>query len=79
MPIDWPEPFGIVVAEALASGTPVIGRPLGSLPELIPGAVGGLSLEEDQLVAWARNPTWDPAACRHHAEENFGDLKMAER
>ena len=79
MPIDWPEPFGIVVVEALASGTPVIGRPLGSLPELIPENVGGLSLDENQLMAWARNPKWDPSECRNHAEENFGHITMAER
>ncbi len=78
MPIDWHEPFGIVIAEALASGTPVIGRPMGSLPELIPESVGGLSLDEDQLVEWARNPPWKPEDCRKHAENHFGHIKMAE-
>lgn len=79
MPVEWPEPFGIVIPESLASGTPVIGRPLGSLPELLPEHVGGLSLDEDQLVAWAKNPHWSPTECRRHAEKFFGHLKMAER
>ena len=40
-PVDWPEPFGLVMIEALACGTPVIARPCGSVPEVIRDGVTG--------------------------------------
>jgi len=42
-PIDWPEPFGLVMIEALACGTPVVARPFGSVPEILRDGVSGLS------------------------------------
>jgi len=47
-PIDWPEPFGLVMAEALACGTPVVARRRGSVPEVISHGLTGLIGETDQ-------------------------------
>ncbi|WPG41662.1 glycosyltransferase family 4 protein [Variovorax sp. EBFNA2] len=51
-PIDWPEPFGLVMIEAMACGTPVIGWRCGSVPEVIDDGTSGLIVEDmDQAVA----------------------------
>ena len=50
-PIDWPEPFGLVMAEALACGTPVVARRRGSVPEVIADGVTGLIGETDDDLA----------------------------
>ena len=50
-PIDWAEPFGLVMIEALACGTPVIARPCGSVPEVLKdGITGFIASELDGLV-----------------------------
>ena len=50
-PIDWPEPFGLVMVEAMACGTPVLTRPVGSAPELmIEGVTGFLRDSHDELA-----------------------------
>jgi glycosyltransferase involved in cell wall biosynthesis len=50
-PIDWPEPFGLVMIEALACGTPVIARPCGSVPEILrQGVTGFMACGIDDLV-----------------------------
>lgn len=78
-PIDWPEPFGLVMGEALASGTPVIGRQRGSVPEVIRHGVTGLIGEtNDDLVRLTRKiHTIDRAACRAEAVERFSPAAMA--
>lgn len=77
-PVRWEEPFGIVVAEALASGTPVIASRRGSLPELISHDVGFLCDEEDEFVEAVRQiGTVDPAACRRRAADRFDTSRMA--
>ena len=73
MPILWEEPFGIVMAEALACGTPVIGLARGAVPEVVEdGVTGFVRQQEDELVeavnAVAR---LDRAACRRAAETRF--------
>lgn len=77
-PVRWEEPFGIVVAEALASGTPVIASRRGSLPELVTSDVGFLCEDEDEFVeAVGQVGEIDPAACRRRAEERFDVGRMA--
>lgn len=73
VPIEWEEPFGIVFAEALACGTPVISCPHGALPEIIEtGRHGFLATDLDQLVASVKGiRNIDRAACRQRAESKF--------
>jgi glycosyltransferase involved in cell wall biosynthesis len=79
-PIDWPEPFGLVVIEAMACGTPVIARPCGAVPELIAdGLTGFLGDTLDDLVeAVKRIDTIDRRACRRHVEERFSVARMVD-
>jgi glycosyltransferase involved in cell wall biosynthesis len=73
VPIEWNEPFGIVFAEALACGTPVISCPRGALPEIVrPGIEGFLvnSIEE-ACDAVANVDKIDRGACRKRAQECF--------
>jgi glycosyltransferase involved in cell wall biosynthesis len=79
-PVRWEEPFGLVVVEALASGTPVIASRRGSLPELVSADVGFLCDDEDDFVeAVGRVGGIDPAACRRRVEERFTAERMARR
>ncbi len=77
-PISWDEPFGLVIAEAMAAGTPVLGTPRGSLPELVEHGVTGFLAETDEELAGfvARIPGIDRAACRRRAEERFSAERM---
>jgi glycosyltransferase involved in cell wall biosynthesis len=77
--IAWPEPFGMVMIEALACGTPVIGTPCGAAPELIDDGVTGF-LRRDQLglvAAIDHVDDLDRAACRAVAEARFSMARMA--
>lgn len=77
-PISWDEPFGLVVAEAMAAGTPVIAAPRGSLPELVEhGVTGFLGGTDAELAGYAeRIGEIDRAACRRRAEELFSAERM---
>ena len=79
-PITWPEPFGLVMAEALACGTPVLALRQGSVPEVIRhGVTGYICDDEDALVkAVGRLGKIDRAACRADAERRFSPGTMAE-
>lgn len=79
LPIDWPEPFGMVFSEALACGTPVITRPCGSAPELLKDNVTGyIASTADELVAAVRRVhRISRMACRQWAEERFDRRRMA--
>jgi glycosyltransferase involved in cell wall biosynthesis len=79
-PIDWPEPFGLVMIEAMACGTPVIARPCGSVPELVVAGRTGFIVDTlDELVdAVKRVRTIDRAACRRHVEEHFTVERMVD-
>ena len=78
-PICWPEPFGLVMAEALACGTPVVGCPRGAAPEIVvDGVTGFLRDTEAGLVAAVGDLTRiDRRACRARAEERFSLARMA--
>ena len=78
-PIAWPEPFGMVMIEALASGTPVIASPHGAAPEIVePGRTGFLCADEDAMVdAVRRIGAIDRRDCRTAAERRFSRERMA--
>ncbi len=80
VPIQWDEPFGLAFIEALATGTPVISCPRGSLPELMEhGKHGFLVTDEDELVeACGRVGEVDRAECRRYVLERFSPQHMAE-
>jgi glycosyltransferase involved in cell wall biosynthesis len=75
MPLLWEEPFGIVMAEALVCGTPVIGLRRGSLPEIVQEGVNGFVCDSvDQMVtAVGRIAEVDRRDCRRTAEDKFSD------
>jgi glycosyltransferase involved in cell wall biosynthesis len=78
MPVQWDDPCPVNILEALASGTPVIASPRGSLPELISPDTGGLGGSLEELVALrGRLAEWDPRACRARAERYFTHTVMA--
>ena len=78
-PVDWPEPFGLVMIEAMACGTPVIATSIGSVPEVIEEGRTGLIVNElDEAVeAVRRLPHISRARCREAFEERFTALRMA--
>jgi len=73
-PIQWEEPFGIVMIEAMACGTPVVALRGGAVPEVVVDGVTGLICEEPAELAAAieRARGLDPAGCRRHVAANFG-------
>jgi glycosyltransferase involved in cell wall biosynthesis len=78
-PIDWPEPFGIVMIEALACGVPVVAFRGGSVPELIEHGVTGFVVDSlDEAIAATRRVTsLDRRRCRTVFERRFGAARMA--
>jgi len=78
-PILWEEPFGLVMVEALACGTPVIASPRGSVPEIVTPEVGILARTEQD---WDRALTdfaykWSPEKCRERVLREFSHSQMA--
>jgi glycosyltransferase involved in cell wall biosynthesis len=78
-PIMWPEPFGLVMAEALATATPVLAFPRGAAPEIVnDGETGFLCWDEaDMATAVGRIGHIDRAKCRAAAQEKFSMQRMA--
>ena len=78
-PIDWPEPFGMVVVEALACGTPVIAWPHGAVPELLEHGESGWLVDsmEAAVEAAVRADRLDRRACRAAFERRFTADRMA--
>ena len=79
-PIDWPEPFGIVMIESLACGTPVIAFRHGSVPEVLEHGVTGLIVEDaaGAVRAVERVLRIDRRLCRQAFERRFTAARMAE-
>jgi glycosyltransferase involved in cell wall biosynthesis len=78
-PIDWPEPFGIVMIEAMACGTPVIAYSSGSVPEVMEQGRTGFIVDQldDAVQAVRRVPLLSRARCREIFEERFTAARMA--
>jgi len=78
-PIDWVEPFGLVMIEAMACGTPTIAFRRGSVPEIIESGVTGFVVDniEQAVTAVARIPSIDRARCRQVFESRFSAQRMA--
>ncbi len=80
-PINWPEPFGIVMIEAMACGTPVIAFPFGSVPEVIEDGVNGFLPRDVKSGAKAveKLDKIDRAQCRQRFEEQFSLHRMTQQ
>ncbi len=79
-PIDWPEPFGLSMLEAMACGTPVIARRRGSIPEVVDHGVTGFIFETDEEAAryiTGQCPNFSRKGCRERFEERFLSERMA--
>ena len=79
-PIDWPEPFGLVMIEAMACGTPVIAYRRGSVPEVLEHGVTGWIVDglEAAVQAVARVPMLSRSRCREVFEERFSAARMTQ-
>lgn len=79
-PIEWPEPFGLVMIESLAAGTPVIAMRNGAVPEVIEDGCTGFIVDNIDEMAHAVEKVSQikPAACRCAVEEKFGADRMVD-
>jgi glycosyltransferase involved in cell wall biosynthesis len=77
-PIEWEEPFGLVMIESMACGTPVIATRHGAVPEVIQDGRGGLVVDHWREIpaALERADAIDPVECRRYAEERFAPQRM---
>lgn len=78
-PIDWPEPFGLVMIEAMACGTPVIAYRRGSVPEVMNNGVSGFIVDtvEEAVQAVKQVDCIDRKTCRRYFETRFSAERMA--
>ena len=78
-PVDWPEPFGLVMIEAMACGTPVLAFRCGSIPEVIEDGITGkvVDSEEEAVAALPAILSYDRRLVRRRFEERFSATKMA--
>lgn len=79
-PVQWPEPFGLVMIEAMACGTPVLARSLGSVPEVVDTGVTGYHAKEIEQMDGLLPATLalDRRRVREHAEGRFSFVRMVE-
>jgi glycosyltransferase involved in cell wall biosynthesis len=80
LPIRWEEPFGMVLVEAMATGTPVVALNRGAVPEVIVPSRTGLICDDPAELPQALRAVAgiDPAACVAHVERNFSARRMAQ-
>jgi glycosyltransferase involved in cell wall biosynthesis len=78
-PIDWPEPFGLAMIEAMACGTPIIAYRCGSIPEVIDEGVTGfiVNSREEAVEAVLKLPQLSREKCRQVFEQRFSATRMA--
>ena len=78
-PIDWPEPFGLVMIEAMACGTPVVAYRRGSVPEVVDDGVTGFIVEnaDEAVAAVSEVARLDRRAIRRRFEKRFSARRMA--
>jgi len=78
-PVDWPEPFGLVMIEAMACGTPVLAFRCGSIPEVIEDGVTGkvVDSEQEAVAALPELLSYDRRAVRQRFDERFTAARMA--
>ncbi len=79
-PIEWEEPFGLVMIEAMACGTPVAATRRGAVPEVIRDGVGGIIVDDYRELADALEDVLalDPVACRRDVEERFSPQRLVQ-
>jgi glycosyltransferase involved in cell wall biosynthesis len=79
-PIDWPEPFGLVMIEAMACGCPVIAMRRGSVPEVMDDGLTGFIVDnvEEAIAACGKLDTLDRAAVRRQFDKRWTSRRMAE-
>ena len=79
-PVDWPEPIGLTMVEAMATGTPVIASRNGSTPEVVRDGETGFvcSTFKEMIEAVPKVASLDRAACRRHVERHFSPEAMAD-
>jgi glycosyltransferase involved in cell wall biosynthesis len=79
MPIRWEEPFGIVMVEAMACGTPVVAFPEGAARDVVVDGCNGFLVDDEEAMAHAvgRLSTIDPAECRSGVVERYGVDRVA--
>ena len=77
-PIAWPEPFGMVMVEALAAGTPVVATPCGAVPEIVTDGVTGFIRSDEAALAEAVTQVdrIDRSECRQRVETTFPAERM---
>ena len=80
-PVQWPEPFGLAVAEAMASGTPAVALRQGALPELVEDGVSGFVCDtvDEMVAAVGAAAELDAAACARAARLRFSPRALVER
>ena len=79
-PIQWNEPFGLVMVEAMACGTPVLASPGGSVPEVVQNGVSGyICRTVREMVKRVGDLPLDPQKVRAYAAENFSTEQMVKK